>query len=161
MTMPRDRPPDRPGASSARDLARVLDTGFTIPGTGIRFGLDAILGLIPGGGDLAGAALSSVIVLMALRQGVPAAVLWRMVGNVAIDTAIGTVPVLGDIFDFVWKSNSRNAELLERYAQAPDAVTKRSRWVGILVVAVILLVLIGIGTVGFLITRALWRLLTA
>jgi hypothetical protein len=147
-------------AGRARDLARVLDTGFTIPGTRIRFGLDAILGLIPGGGDMAGAALSSVIVLMAVRQGVPAPVLWRMVGNVAIDTAIGTIPLLGDLFDVVWKSNTKNAELLDRYVQQPDTVTKRSRGVGILVVAVILLIIVGIGALGFLVTRALWRLLT-
>jgi hypothetical protein len=147
-------------AGRARDLARVLDTGFTIPGTRIRFGLDAILGLIPGGGDMAGAALSSVIVLMAVRQGVPAPVLWRMVGNVAIDTAIGTIPLLGDLFDVAWKSNTKNAELLDRFVKEPAAVTKRSRGVGILVVAAILLIIVGIGALGFLVTRALWRLLT-
>lgn len=145
----------------ARDLARVLDTGFTIPGTRIRFGLDAIIGLIPGGGDLVGAALSSVIVLMALRNGVPAAVLWRMVANVAIDTAIGTIPVLGDLFDFAWKSNTKNAELLERYTQQPETVTTRSRTLGVLVVLGILLVLIGLGTLGFLLARALWQLLSS
>ena len=145
----------------ARDLARVLDTGFTIPGTRIRFGLDAIIGLIPGGGDLVGAALSSVIVLVALRNGVPAVVLWRMVANIAIDTAIGTIPVLGDLFDFAWKSNTKNAELLERYTQQPETVTTRSRTLGVLVVVVIMLVLIGLGTLGFLLTRALWQLLTA
>jgi len=144
----------------ARSLARVLDTAVGIPGTRLRIGADAILGLIPGAGDIIGAALSSYIVLAAARKGAPPSVLWRMVANVAIDTAIGTIPILGDLFDVAWKSNTMNVALLERYVAEPQTVTTRSRMVGVLVVAVVLLVLIGLGTLGFLMARAVWQLLT-
>ena len=145
----------------ARALARALDTAVGIPGTPLRIGADAILGLIPGAGDIVGAALSSYIVLAAARKGAPPSVLWRMVANVAIDTAIGTIPVLGDLFDVAWKSNTMNVALLERYVAEPQTVTTRSRAIGALVVIVVLLVLIGLGTLSFLIARAIWQLLTS
>jgi hypothetical protein len=104
---------------SSNALARLLDTAIRIPGTNIRLGLDAVLGLIPGAGDAVGALLSSYIILAAARQGAPRAVLLRMIGNVAIDSVIGAVPVLGDIFDIAFKSNARNAALLERVAVQP------------------------------------------
>jgi hypothetical protein len=160
MTSPALRTSDK-DLQRLRDLARVLDNAFGIPGTKIRIGLDPILGLIPGGGDIAGAALSGVIVLVALRNGVPPAVLWRMVGNVAIDTAIGTVPFLGDVFDVAWKANTKNVQLLERFTEQPQTVTTRSRALGILVVVVAVLALIGLGVLGFLLARGLWQLLTA
>jgi len=146
---------------SSNALARLLDTAVRIPGTNIRLGLDAVLGLIPGAGDAVGALLSSYIILAAARQGASRAVLLRMIGNVAIDSVIGAIPVLGDIFDVAFKSNVRNAALLDRVASQPDAVAKSSRRVGILLVAVLLLVLFALATLGFLIARLLWRALTA
>ena len=146
---------------SSNALARLLDTAIRIPGTNIRLGLDAVLGLIPGAGDAVGALLSSYIILAAARQGAPRAVLLRMIGNVAIDSVIGAVPVLGDIFDIAFKSNARNAALLERVAVQPEAVAKSSRRVGILLVVGLLVVLFALATLGFLIARLLWRALTA
>lgn len=143
-----------------RTLARVLDSAIGVPGTRLRFGADALVGLIPGAGDLLGAALSGYIILAAARRGAPGAVLWRMIGNVAIDTAFGAVPVLGDLFDVAWRSNTRNAELLERFVATPVAVTRRSRIYGMTFAAMLLVVLAGIVALGFLIVRALWRLLT-
>ena len=131
----------------------MLDSAITIPGTGIRLGLDSIIGLFPAGGDAIGAALSSIIVLTALRQGVPRPVIWRMVGNVAIDTLVGSVPLLGDLFDVAWKANSKNAELLARYEGAPEKTTTRSRWFAILVVVVLLLILASILTTAALLLR--------
>lgn len=96
-------------------LARLLDTSIGIPGTRWRFGLDPILGLVPGVGDLAGAALSGYIVYEAWRLGVPRAVLARMIANVAAETLLGTVPVAGDLFDAWWKANRRNVDLLCRH----------------------------------------------
>ena len=146
---------------SSNALARLLDTAIRIPGTNIRLGLDAVLGLIPGAGDAVGALLSSYIILAAARQGAPRAVLLRMIGNVAIDSVIGAVPVLGDIFDIAFKSNARNAALLERVAVQPEAVAKSSRRVGILLVVGLLVVLFALATLGFLVARLLWRALTA
>jgi hypothetical protein len=144
----------------ARALARALDAAIGIPGTPLRIGADAILGIIPGAGDVLGAALSSYIVLAASRRGAPPAVLWRMVGNVAIDTVFGAIPLLGDLFDVAWKSNMKNVDLLERLASEPQKVTTRSRLLGALVVAVVLLVLIGMATLSFLLARAVWHLIT-
>ena len=141
--------------SRARAYARLLDSAFRIPGTNIRMGLDALVGLIPGGGDVLGAALSSGIVLMALRDGVPAPVLWRMVANIAIDAVIGAVPLLGDLFDVAWKANTKNAELLDRYLAQPQKTTTRSRTLGILVVVAIIAIAGAILATTIFLLRAL------
>ena len=145
--------PQSKAVSRARELARLLDSAITIPGTGIRLGLDSLIGLLPAGGDAIGAALSSIIVLTALRQGVPKPVVWRMVGNVVIDTLIGTVPLVGDLFDVAWKANNKNAELLARYETAPEKTTTRSRGFAILVVVVLLVILASILTTAALLLR--------
>ena len=119
----------------ARGLTRVLDELVRIPGTNIRLGLDSIIGLIPGVGDLAGAAMSGYLILAAGRLGAPKAVLLRMLGNVAFDSMIGVVPLLGDLFDVAFKANTRNLKLLERYTEQPERVKATSRWfvIGVLV----------------------------
>jgi hypothetical protein len=93
-------------------LARFLDTRFTIPGTGIRFGLDGLLGLIPGVGDAATGLLSAYLIGEAAQMGARKRTLLRMVWNAGIDMALGSIPVVGDIFDFAFKANSRNLALL-------------------------------------------------
>ena len=145
----------------ARALARVLDTAVAVPGTPIRFGLDAVIGLIPGAGDVVGAALSGFIVLTAVRGGVPRQVIWRMLANVGIDTLVGTIPVLGDLFDVAFKSNIKNVELLERYAAQPAAVETKSRRLAIIVVLFLALLLVTIGAIGFFAARLIWRLLAS
>ncbi len=95
-------------------LARLLDDSIPIPGTSFRIGLDGLIGLIPGLGDAAGAISSSMIVYLSAKAGVPLSVLAKMVGNVVVDSIIGVVPILGDIFDFTFKANSRNARLLQQ-----------------------------------------------
>lgn len=145
----------------ARAVARVLDSAVGIPGTPIRVGLDAVLGLIPGGGDVASAALGGYIVMAAVRRGAPKAVLARMVFNVLLDTVVGSVPVLGDLFDVVYRSNQRNVALLERYAEQPGVVRRQSRWIAAAVIAALALIAVGVGVLAFLSVRAAWRLLTA
>jgi hypothetical protein len=97
-----------------RRYARLLDEGIRIPGTTFRFGLDPILGLVPGFGDAVGAVLSIAIIGEAARRGVPRATLLRMAFNVAMDAGLGAVPVFGDVFDALWKANRSNLELLDR-----------------------------------------------
>lgn len=111
----------------ARALTRLLDSAATIPGTGIRFGLDPILGLVPGLGDIAGAVLAGYLVLLAQRLGAPRSVVLRMLANVAVDTAGGTVPLIGDAFDVAFKSSSRNLALLERALDAPTQTRRASK----------------------------------
>jgi hypothetical protein len=96
-------------------LTTALDSAFIVPGLGIRFGADALLGLIPGFGDVAGLALSAYLVLEARRLGAPPDMLSRMVGNIVVDAAIGAVPVLGDAFDVFFKANKRNMAMLHSH----------------------------------------------
>ena len=119
------------------------------------------MGLIPGAGDLAGAALSGYIVLIAVRRGAPPVVIWRMLGNVGIDTLFGTIPVIGDLFDVAYKSNIKNVELLERHAAQPAVVERRSRRLGIVAVVGLAVMLGAITALGFLAARLVWRLLSA
>lgn len=137
----------------------MLDTAFQIPGTRIRIGLDAILGLIPGAGDVLSAALGSYIVMAAVRAGAPMPVIARMLGNVALDTAVGSIPVLGDLFDIAFKSNKRNAELLERYVEQPGATRTRSKAVVALAIAALVAVLVGIIALGVIAARLIWNAL--
>ena len=102
-----------------RWLARLLDGAFPIPGWRGRFGLDGIIGLVPGIGDGASALLSLYIVYEAKQLGVPAGKLARMLGNVALDTVVGAVPLVGDLFDIVWKSNLRNMAILDEHFGTP------------------------------------------
>ena len=137
----------------ARTITRLLDSAARVPGTSLRFGLDPVLGIIPGLGDVAGAALSGYVVLLASRMGAPASVLVRMLGNVALDTAVGTVPLLGDLFDAGFKSNTRNLALLERHLGAPVETRRASRLVVWLTLLALLLLAIGGIVVAVLVVR--------
>jgi hypothetical protein len=97
-------------------IARIMDDFFVIPGTNIRFGLDPLIGLIPGLGDTTGAVVSTLLLIQGGRAGAPKIVLARMALNVLINTALGAIPVLGDVFSVWFKSNVRNLALLERHA---------------------------------------------
>ena len=108
-------------------FAQWLDAGFRIPGTNIRFGLDPLLGLIPGAGDAAGAVLAGWVFVEAIRLGASRATLLRIAGNVALDTVLGAVPLIGDIFDFAWKANLRNVRLLERHLMEPARAQRADR----------------------------------
>lgn len=96
-------------------LEKVLEHGFRVPGIGYEFGLDAIVGLIPVIGDFIGAALGAYLVWEAKNLGLPKWKLWRMSGNVALDTAVGFVPVAGDALDLLFRSNSRNLKIVKRH----------------------------------------------
>jgi hypothetical protein len=110
-------------------LSYFLDEAIPLPG-GYRIGWDGIIGLIPGLGDLLGLAASGYILYLAAQGGVGKAVLVRMAFNVLLESAIGSIPVLGDLFDFVFKANTRNLQLLQRYDTAPVRVRRVSvAWV--------------------------------
>src|SRR5262245_14814748 len=96
------------------DLAWLLDNAISIPIIRYRIGLEALLGLIPGLGDVAGLLLSSIIVLQAVRLGVPQALLARMVLNVAIESLVGMIPIIGDLFDARFKANTLNVRMINQ-----------------------------------------------
>jgi len=110
--------------AQVRWLAGVMDDAFHVPGTKLRFGWDSILGLFPGLGDVLTSALSLLIVHHAWQTGASKLTLARMLGNVGVDFVVGSVPFIGDLFDFVWKANRKNARLLEQYLHMQAA--KRS-----------------------------------
>ena len=101
-----------------RALAYVLDSSIPVPGTGMRIGLDPIIGLIPGIGDAVGGLMSSYIVLQAARMGAPVTVLLRMLLNVAAEAVVGVIPIVGDLFDAGFKANVRNLALLRAVHQS-------------------------------------------
>lgn len=97
-----------------RSLSRLLDNSIRLPFINYRIGWDVIIGLVPGVGDLVGTALSTYIIVEAARLGATRGVLARMVFNVMVETVVGSIPILGDVFDAIWKANVRNMRLLER-----------------------------------------------
>ena len=101
-------------------LATLLDTAFVIPGTNIRFGIDALIGLVPGIGDVITTALSLFIVREAHAVGAPKHLVARMLVNVAFDGALGLVPLVGDAFDVAWRANRRNVDMLRRWLADND-----------------------------------------
>ena len=111
-----------------RRWAVLLDSAFRIPGTGIRFGLDAIVGLIPGLGDLSTPAFAALLLMQAVRMRLPVVVQARMVLNAAFDMLIGLVPILGDLADIGWKANLRNLALLERHARPGVPPARGDYW---------------------------------
>ncbi|MEL6224467.1 MAG: DUF4112 domain-containing protein [Cyanobacteria bacterium J06627_8] len=103
-----------------RALSHLLDNAITIPGTDYSFGLDPIIGLLPGGGDVVGTILSAYIVLEATRFRLSVPTLTRMLFNIVLEMIVGMIPVLGDLFDVGWKANAKNLRLIEAHLQDPD-----------------------------------------
>jgi hypothetical protein len=106
---------DSVGHDRLQRIARLLDSKWSIPGTGIRFGVDAVLSLIPGVGPIVPTAVSAYLIWEARRLGVPPGTLLRMVGNVCLDALISTVPIAGSIGDVFFRANLRNMDLLRRH----------------------------------------------
>jgi hypothetical protein len=115
-------------------LEILLDEAFRVPGTGIRFGLDGIIGLVPGLGDVLAGLLSLIIPLAAWIRGVPYVTLVRMAVNIGIGVLVGSIPLFGDIFDIAWKTNRRNYLLLTRHLDEPRRHTGRD-WAFLLILA--------------------------
>ena len=111
-----------------RRWAVLLDSAFRLPGTNFRFGVDAILGLVPGLGDLSAPIYAAFILVTGFRMRVPAVVMLRMVMNAALDMLMGLVPLLGDVGDVFWKANLRNMTLLERHAR-PGVPARRGDYI--------------------------------
>jgi Domain of unknown function (DUF4112) len=143
----------------AKFLADLLDQRFTIPGTSIRIGLDPIISLIPGIGDLLANLTGSLILVVAAQLGVPKVVLVRMGINIAINTIIGVIPIFGDIISIWFRSNVRNVELLQRYLGRQTKRAVFSDWLFVIVLITGLLVLLGgIVLAAFWLFKQLWNI---
>jgi hypothetical protein len=124
-------------------LSRLMDAQFRFPGTQFRFGLDALIGLIPGAGDLSTFAVSGYMVVIMAKNGASGYVLARMVVNILIDALFGSIPILGDLFDMAFKANIRNMRLMQQYYK--EGRHRGSAWrVIIPVLLIVLLVIVGL-----------------
>jgi hypothetical protein len=112
FAQPRTR---RERVARLESVAALLDTAFIVPGTNIRFGFDALIGLLPGIGDTLTTAMSCWLIYEAHQLGAPRQLIARMIGNVALDGVVGSVPLIGDAFDVMWRSNRRNMALLREW----------------------------------------------
>lgn len=135
-----------------RSFARLLDDIVRVPGTTISIGLDPLLNLIPFAGDAVGTLMSVSLLVTAVRMNVPKRILARMIVNIGIDSLIGAIPAFGQVFDFVWKANTKNMALLERYAVMPETTKKASS------TALIIIMVVVLGIIGMTFVSAYWLL---
>ena len=139
--------------ATLRRLTWLLDDAIRLP-LGFRMGLDALIGLVPGLGDLVGGAAALYGIGVAWRLGAPGIILTRMVFNAAIDSLVGAIPLLGDLWDVGFASHRRNLAILEHWLAVPHAATRRSKWV--LVGAVAALVALLLAALGFAVWIVVW-----
>jgi len=140
-----------------RSLAHLLDNAIPIPGTSYRIGIDPIVGLLPGGGDLVMAAFSVYIVWESARLGLPRSTVIQMVSNLVLDTVIGTVPVAGDLLDVTWKANIKNIRLLEAHIDSPQHQKKADKGFVLLLLFGFLALVIGIATLSVFVIGLVWN----
>ena len=146
---------------SLDDLSRYLDGLFRVPGTTWRFGLDSLIGLIPNVGDTLTLVPSVYILVSGVRYGVPKITLLRMAFNLGLDYVVGSIPLIGDAFDFVWKANKQNMDLIRERATGKDVGTKSDYLFVFAIIGVLLLILIGSILVSvYVIWAILWELFT-
>jgi hypothetical protein len=142
-----------------RSLSHLLDNAILIPGTDYRIGLDPILGLLPGAGDIIGTGFSAYIILEAALMGLPKVTLTRMAFNILLETVVGSIPFIGDFFDFAWKANVKNLELLESHVAAPKSSKKGDWWFAILLIIGLFAVVLGLAAVTWSLFSYLWGLI--
>ena len=141
-------------------LALIMDEFIRVPGTKFKFGLDPLIGLLPGLGDTGSALVSAFALIQAARLGVPKILLARMSLNILINELVGIVPVIGDAFSFWFKSNARNYQIIREHTAAPSGVSRRSDWIFVIAVLALLFGIVGCGLlVSFLFLREIIKLL--
>jgi Domain of unknown function (DUF4112) len=141
-------------------MSTLLDNQFTIPFTNVKFGIDFLIGLIPTVGDWLSFGISSIIILAIVRRGVGVGMLFKMMGNITLDATVGSIPILGDLFDLRFKANRRNVAMLKQYyVENPNPPSvKRSFFI---VFILFLVVLVAMLFVAFKLTAWLWAVVTA
>ncbi len=155
-------PGNQPQTAKVRELRKLsdlLDNAIRVPGTSLGVGLDPVLGLIPGGGDILGGLISVYIVFSAATMGLPKETLTRMATNIVFDSLAGIVPVFGDLFDVAWKANSKNMDLLENHLESPQVSKKADSWFIFLLLGGLILFVIAIAALGFVIISLLLKII--
>lgn len=142
--------------ATAEFLAKILDTTVKIPGTPFYVGLDPLLGLIPGIGDMIANLIGTIILILAARLRVPQIVITRMSVNLLINGTVGAIPILGDLFSIWFRSHARNAELLRRAATQPYEETQQAKlYIAVIIIGTVVLLLIAIAAVLWVVVK-LW-----
>lgn len=142
VNRPTNQPQRRRALAEVRTLAWLLENSIPVPGTGgRRFGIDALIGLVPVVGDLVSGGIGFFIVWRGSRLGLPRIVVARMLANTAVDVVVGAIPFAGDAFDLWFKSNTRNLDLMRRYLEQPNTAT-RGNWMALGVMATIVLAIV-------------------
>jgi hypothetical protein len=144
-----------------RAIARLFDQAFGIPGTRWRFGIDALFGLVPGLGDVIGALVAVYALHVARTLRAPGTIQLHMLSNIALDALVGTVPLIGDVFDFVFKAQTRNLALLDDWMAKPDPTVRRSRRGLLLLPLAVLTVFIGLTVLGIWMLYLLFSWITS
>jgi hypothetical protein len=145
-----------PDLVALRRFAFVMDEAFTIPGTRFHIGADALLGLIPGIGDIIGGVLSTWIIAGALRHRVPSPIIVRMVWNIALDLLLGAVPLAGDVFDFLFEENMKNMRLLEKHRDRGRPPRSTAAIAFVITAIVLFVILLSTFILACVIALALW-----
>ena len=160
--MSRRKPTEIEIEESLDNLSRYLDGLFRVPGTTWRFGLDSLIGLIPNVGDTITLIPSFYILVAGVRYGVPKITLLRMAFNIGLDYVVGMIPFLGDAFDFVWKSNQQNMDLIRKRATADGKAGTKADYLFVFGIMAFLLLLLGatIFVSVYIIYAILWELFT-
>ena len=127
-----------------RKLSDLWDRSIGVPGTQFRVGLESLVGLLPVGGDFIGILMSTYILFQAIEFKLPVSVLVKMLFNIIIDGSVGSIPVLGDLFDTTWKANTKNVNLLEAHLREPIKSRQKDKWFLYILLAVLVIVLIGL-----------------
>jgi len=146
-------------AKASQVVAYVMDEIMGLPGTKLKVGLDPLLGLMPAGGDAASGTISCVALFEAMRRGLPTPAIRQMMGNIALNAGIGTIPIIGDIFSLIFRSNSRNRDIINReLANLPPEGERKSNWWPIISVMLMTIIFI-IGCIAL--NLFIWYLITS
>lgn len=161
-TPPFSENPQDPDLAGLDKLATVLDNQFRIPGTNMRFGMDGIIGLVPYLGDMAGLVVSGFLLRTMVRKGAGPLLMLRMMGNYVLDALVGIVPIVGDLFDFGFKANRRNVDMLRRYYASGEkrpSATRSAGLLGLSFFVVFLALLYGIWRIAAWLLTWIWGLI--
>jgi len=142
-----------------RKISDLWDRSLSVPGTNFKVGLESLVGLLPVGGDVIGILLSVYILFQAIQFRLPPSILFRMLFNILLDGVVGSVPIVGDIFDTTWKANTKNVNLLEAHIREPIRSQKTNKWFLLAFFGAIALVVVSLISISILLIWLVWRYL--